>query len=191
MTYTVDVSADDTYDFLVRVSAEDGGKYRFLMNDQPLHAGDIEVSPTGGWQVWETSTVPGVALTQGTHILKLLMTDGSINFSAMHIQKSDPTSVEHPEEIYGDPVLEGVYPNPFSSETQIDFSSPLPASALVAMYDVLGRRVYDSGPKEVSAGKNILKIAPAVAPGVYMVRLTVQGDGVRMKQFTRSVVVTR
>ncbi len=192
LTYTVDVAEDGDFDIDIRVaSASDGGALRLLWDDQSLHTGDIDVGNTGGWQSWQTRTVSNVALTSGRHILKVLITQNDVNLNTLHFRKTGPTNVEGGNEVPIAPELQSVYPNPFSGVVNIDFVSTGQAQVTAALYDVLGRRVFVGLPEVVSVGANTLKIQPNVVPGVYMLRLTVDGRGESTHQFTRSVVVMR
>ena len=192
MTYTVTVDEDADYDFIMRVaSAVDGGKFRLLLNDQPLHDGDVEVGNTGGWQAWQTRTLSDVALTAGTHVLKVLITGDDCNLNTLHIRKSNPTSVAGDHALPAAPVLQSVYPNPFVDVVSIDLAAPGPAQVTANLYDILGRRVLQSAPLLASPGSNTFKLRPLLAPGVYMLQLTVDGADKRVHHFTRSVVVMR
>ena len=188
----MDVAEDGDFDIDIRVaSASDGGAFRLLWDDQSLHTGDIDVGNTGGWQSWQTRTVSNVALTSGRHILKVLITQNDVNLNTLHFRKTGPTNVEGGNEVPIAPELQSVYPNPFSGVVNIDFVSTGQAQVTAALYDVLGRRVFVGLPEVVSVGANTLKIQPNVVPGVYMLRLTVDGRGESTHQFTRSVVVMR
>jgi hypothetical protein len=75
------------------------------------------------------------------------------------------------------------YPNPFKENLKIQFSSPTAASKVtVGIYDLAGRTVQRQYFGNTSAGVNTLSInlSNQMMPGVYMVRLDVDGKSVKM-----------
>jgi len=192
LTYTVEVSAGGDYDIDIRVaSAIDGGSFRMLWNDQPMHEGDIEVGNTGGWQAWQTRTISNIALAEGTHILKILITDGGVNLNTFRFRQSGPVSVAETETLPQVPVLQAVYPNPVENVLNVKFIVPQPAQASMVMYDVLGRAVFRGPLAVVSSGENSYKANLNMAPGVYMMRFEIDDGTGRIHRFTRSVVMVR
>ena len=193
LTYTVDVTEDGLYDIDIRVaSGAEEGAFQLLLDDQALHDDDVAVGNTGGWDSWETRTVPGVAFTAGKHILKLLITDPDVHFSVMRFREPSLTGAEQGEAVSAVPVLQSVFPNPSSQGMSVVFLAPRPSQATVRLFDVLGRRVFESRPQQTAIGSNTLRIQPRLAPGVYLLRLSIRGSGgERPHEFSRSVVVMR
>jgi len=73
LKYTVDVSQSGTYRLNVRL-ANAGSGARFQMKvDGTDVTGAIDVPNTGGWDHWQTVSVPGVVLMQGGREITLLM----------------------------------------------------------------------------------------------------------------------
>ncbi len=192
LTYTVEVTEDEDYDIDVRVASNvDGGSLRLLMNDEPLHTDDIVVGNTGGWQAWQTRTISDVALKAGTHILKILITGKDLNLNTLGFRESNPTGIAEGEEVPVRPELQAVYPNPSGDVINIDFVVARPGHVTAALYDVLGRRVFETVQKRASRGSNTVELRTGVVPGVYMLRVTVESEGVDAHHFTQSVVVMR
>jgi hypothetical protein len=82
--------------------------------------------------------------------------------------------------------LEGFQPNPAPSEAAIAFTLPESGSAMLELIDVTGRRVFSREVGSLGPGRHTVRIDQvALAPGVYVMRLT---QGGRMVQ-TRGVVM--
>jgi len=75
LKYTVDVSQGGTYRLNVRV-ANAGSGAQFQMDVDGIdRTGAIDLPNTGGWDRWQTVSIPGVVLMQGRREIKLLMVD--------------------------------------------------------------------------------------------------------------------
>jgi len=71
----VDVSQGGTYRLNVRV-ANAGSGAQFQMDVDGIdRTGAIDLPNTGGWDRWQTVSIPGVVLMQGRREIKLLMVD--------------------------------------------------------------------------------------------------------------------
>ena len=78
-------------------------------------------------------------------------------------------------------------PNPAVSRVALRFSLAAPGRARLAVYDLLGREVARLVDSELAAGWHEATLdAPALAPGTYVARLTVDGAAV-----VRRITVTR
>ena len=195
ITYTVEAERDlgHAYEIHIRVaSAVDGSSLRLLLNDKPLHDGDIMVGNTGGWQVWQPRIIdpPKEPLTQGTHILKVMFTGDGVNLNTITFKEKgslDNELTEIPEV----PELQSIFPNPVSNHLNLEFVASAPGKVSLVLYDLLGRSVFSGPLEKVVPGKNSYKAELNVAPGVYMVRLEIdEGEG-QVHQFNRSIVVLR
>ncbi|HXH05503.1 MAG TPA: carbohydrate-binding protein [Vicinamibacterales bacterium] len=73
LRYTVSVSATGTYDLEIRVaSAGTGGTFHIDI-DGIDRTGPIAVPDTGGWQAWRTIRRPGIALSAGPQVWRVVM----------------------------------------------------------------------------------------------------------------------
>ena len=73
LKYTVDVTQGGTYTLTVRVAnAGTGARFRLEVDGTDV-TGSILVPNTGGWDRWQTVSVPGVVLTQGRRAIRLMM----------------------------------------------------------------------------------------------------------------------
>lgn len=73
-----------------------------------------------------------------------------------------------------------VYPNPFHDELRIVLEESLSQNGKLRLYDLTGRMIYQS---QLSAGEREWQIAPAMAPGIYLLQLQ-SGD----RQFSSRVI---
>jgi endo-1,4-beta-D-glucanase Y len=93
LEYTVNVTTAGKYDFAVRVAAEAAGKSMHIAMDGVNITGAIAIPNTGGWQVWQTVTVPNISLTAGTKIMKVAMDTDGFNLNYVHVTASTTTPV--------------------------------------------------------------------------------------------------
>lgn len=76
LNYTVDIAAARKYTLNARVAIAVGGGVFHLAVDGRRVTPPISVPETGGWQTWQTLTVPNVDLPAGTHTLQLVIDSG-------------------------------------------------------------------------------------------------------------------
>jgi hypothetical protein len=99
LVYSVDLETAGNYDFDFRVaSAVAGGKFHVEVDGTDV-TGALAMPNTGGWQTWQTVKKTGIALTAGTHLLRLAMdagaTGGLGNFNYVKVTRRDasPTTI--------------------------------------------------------------------------------------------------
>lgn len=73
LKYTISVPTTGKYDISFRLASNGLGGSFHLEEDGVRKTGSISIINTGGWQKWQTGTVPGVSLTGGTHVLSIVM----------------------------------------------------------------------------------------------------------------------
>jgi hypothetical protein len=79
LNYTVEIASTGTYTFHVRVAnGVGGGVFHFAIDGLPVTP-FLSVPQTGGYQTWQTLDVPDVHLSQGQHVLQLVMDSGGSN----------------------------------------------------------------------------------------------------------------
>jgi hypothetical protein len=77
------------------------------------------------------------------------------------------------------------YPNPAAGETTISFTLPEKGHAELAVFDITGRKVDTVVAGELAAGEHEIAYSPALAPGVYLYRLTAGGETAVRKMVVR------
>jgi hypothetical protein len=73
LQYTVDVTETRTYALHVRVANAGSGAAFRIEVDGADSTGAVSVPNTGGWDVWQTITLNGIPLSQGTRFIRLVM----------------------------------------------------------------------------------------------------------------------
>jgi subtilisin family serine protease len=73
MAYRISIISSATYTVDARVASQGVGGSFHLEVDGFDVSGPIAVPNTGGWQTWQTVSVPGVALTGGSHLLRVVI----------------------------------------------------------------------------------------------------------------------
>ena len=91
LEYTVNITTAGKYDVAVRVAAATAGKSMYVEMNGVNITGTIAIPNTGGWQVWQTVTVPNITLTTGTKIMKVVMVTDGFNFNYINITASTTT----------------------------------------------------------------------------------------------------
>ena len=92
MQYDIDVTQDQVYDIEVRVaSINDNGKFHFSVDGADL-TGLASVSSTGGWQDWETVTIPDVVLTAADKKLLFQADEGGFNLGSFNFKSIGSSS---------------------------------------------------------------------------------------------------
>jgi enterochelin esterase-like enzyme len=111
LEYTVNVTSEGKYDLNLRVAADGTGRTFHVEMDNKDITGDITVPNTGGWQKWETVTVPGIDLTAGQKLMRIVFDSDYMNLNWMEFEKATITGIDnfHNENT-------AVYPNPFTDK---------------------------------------------------------------------------
>ncbi|NNE71980.1 MAG: cellulase family glycosylhydrolase [Rhodothermales bacterium] len=183
--YTVDVTETGVYDITARVASSPGGGSMVLSVDG-TGLGTISVPATGGWQSWVDRTLTGVSLEAGERVLRMAVgRRGDFNLNTLTFTKGSGVGVED-QEVPKDLRLESLFPNPASRSFTVNYSLPAPGEVQVELFDLMGRRVWQTSTSR-AAGEHAESVAVgSLAPGVYAVRLTHGG-----KSETRPLVVRR
>ena len=77
LKYSVNVTTAGTYTFEARIAnIGTGGKFRVEIDGTDV-TGPIDVPNTGGWQTWQTVSLPGIPLSAGSHVVRVFMATAS------------------------------------------------------------------------------------------------------------------
>jgi len=71
LEYTVNVTTAGTYTFDARVASQGGGGTFHVEVDRVNVTGALVVPNTNGWQTWTTVSKAGIALSAGTHVIRI------------------------------------------------------------------------------------------------------------------------
>ncbi|MFT7561644.1 MAG: O-glycosyl hydrolase [Flavobacteriales bacterium] len=88
LEYTVNVAEAGTYTLNVRVASNESGSLHIEMNGSDV-SGSLSVPSTGGWQNWETLSVPAVYLESGEQILRVSVDEGGFNLNWLELITDD------------------------------------------------------------------------------------------------------
>jgi endoglucanase len=83
LQYTVAVATAGTYTVTFRVASALTGGTLHLEAAGVNVSGSVAAPGTGGWQTWQSVTVPNVPLSAGTQALRLVLDGGSFNVNSM------------------------------------------------------------------------------------------------------------
>jgi peptidoglycan/xylan/chitin deacetylase (PgdA/CDA1 family) len=81
LEYTVNVATTGNYKLELRTAATATGKNLDVLVDGALIADNVALPNTGAFQTFATVTVPSVALSSGTHVLRVLFNTASENLN--------------------------------------------------------------------------------------------------------------
>ncbi|CAM3042872.1 glycoside hydrolase family 3 N-terminal domain-containing protein [Paenibacillus sediminis] len=133
LEYLMNVPKSGTFsvDFRYAVGADTTTGLQIL-NENGDVLGMLSVGNTGGWQNWQTATVPGVTLTQGVQKLKLLYTGGSLNlnwfgssgFSAATAQSGGDSGTITPQPVIQAGAVENWVTNERDSQNSLWYYAP-------------------------------------------------------------------
>jgi enterochelin esterase-like enzyme len=156
-------TAESSYDFTFRVASPNSNcKFDVYLDNTKVC--QIAVPNTGGWQTWQ-SVVKNIAVSQGSHYLRIVVVSGGFNVNYYNISKV----VSGIENVQDANIT--IYPNPVSKEVIIgstDFKYNK-----VEMNDMLGKTVFSKS----TAYEPELHVQVNLPNGTYFVRIS---DG---KQF--------
>jgi endoglucanase len=79
LKYTVQIDSTAGYSLLIRYAGMNSSTLVHLALDSLDITGEIEIPPTGAWNVWDSLTLSDVILSEGEHSLVLYFDDGGCN----------------------------------------------------------------------------------------------------------------
>lgn len=92
LKYTAKVNTTGNYTINLRVATPYNTRKLHLEVDGVNATGVINIPNTGGFQNWQTVTVPNIALTQGTHVITLYFDENDTNVIKMEFVLSGSTT---------------------------------------------------------------------------------------------------
>ncbi|MCG8569286.1 MAG: cellulase family glycosylhydrolase, partial [Spirochaetes bacterium] len=92
LAYPISVASDGMYDIELRVARETSGdgSLHIEIDNQDV-TGAMTIPSTNGWQTYTTISKTAVNLTQGNHILKIVMDQGPFNINWINVLESNVT----------------------------------------------------------------------------------------------------
>lgn len=96
LEYTVNVDSSEKHDITVRVASQSGSSFHIDFSGTNK-TGTRSVPNTGGWQNWQTVTVPAVDLNSGEQIMRMAMDGADFNVNWIEVAKSDADADKMPD----------------------------------------------------------------------------------------------
>ena len=154
LEYTVNVTTAGVYNLDLRMAADGAGKLMHVEVDGVNVSGPVNVPNTGGWQIWQTVTVPGIALSEGEHVIRLAFDSDYMNLNYMEFSDVVTSLTKS-----GGSALK-IYPNPINHE---GLTIEGKGSFTYTIRDV-NSHIVDSG-----YGAEFKKVGAELAPGIYWI----------------------
>jgi len=172
LKYTVNIQQDSIYNIDIRyASNQSGGKFILSLDGNLISPSPYVTVPiTGGWQTWQTLTIPNIQLPSGTHSLQAQFLSGGFNLNYFLF-----TTVTNSVKNEGEKIifyLSQNYPNPFNPNTQIKYSVPSRSFVELKIFNVLGKEVAILVNETKNAGEYSVSFDASKFPsGVYFYRI--------------------
>lgn len=85
LAYDVNVAANGTYSFKARVASGAAGTKKLHLEIDGKNVGDASFSSADGWQSWTEVSIGDVALTAGSHTLKIVADTAGFNINYLDV----------------------------------------------------------------------------------------------------------
>jgi arabinoxylan arabinofuranohydrolase len=172
LEYTIEVESSDTYSLEMRVaSATQNGSSIRVKIDGTDATGVLQIPNTGGWQNY-TSVFHDISLTEGKHIMQVMMGDGAFNIN--HINIKLPELVLSTDDVTE--VLQ-IYPNPLRQNLTVDYHGFISQTCALRIYDFKGTLVRE---QSIVSTKTVVPIHD-LTKGMYVIQVSQQASTVSKK----------
>ena len=165
VSYTINTTQSDSFDFSVNVSSENGdGQFQLIINGLPLDQ-VFEIPNTGGWQNWTILNLGKIYLEAGINkIIWKCLTPG-FNISQLRFQASNAGNTHSLK-------LQQNVPNPFSAQTKIKLYVPGKDEFSLSIYNILGQKIDEVIYNPITSGTHEFVFdGSQFASGIYFYRL--------------------
>lgn len=168
--YTAHVEQGGLYRLVSRVTATGDGSFRVSINGEELPE-PFAYASTNSESFYRSATLEGVRLESGPAVIRLSFDVAGTLLNWFEFQLVSGTAAESTTEQPGGFEVAALYPQPFTDELTITWTTPSAGAVTVTLIDMLGRTVWTDR-LEMSAGEaGSQVIRPGSVPaGVYMLR---------------------
>ncbi len=184
VTYTVHVDQSGIYDLQVRLASQ-ATQVSFSLEFDGVDKTGVftHQNHTDEFRTVRVITEDGIALDEGTQIIKLQFYSGVPKVNWLQFRLRSPTdSEETPKN--GKTDLLGNYPNPFTDTTVISYQVGRPGHIVLEVFNTLGQRVRTLANHHHPAGKHTtILYADGLSTGTYFYRLTGDTSAKRAFQY--------
>jgi hypothetical protein len=173
LKFTVKVANTGTYNLELRYASNQAeGKLVInldgsLISPYPY----VNIPVTGGWQTWQTLTIPNVILPAGTHALQVQFLSGGFNLN--YLLFSLVTNAAQEKNKSFSFRLNQNYPNPFNPSTEIKYSVPEKGFVSIKIFNAIGNEITTLVNETKNAGEYSVSFNAAKLPsGIYFYRIS-------------------
>lgn len=167
LEYTLDVAQTDVYTVLLRVASPNTNRLAHLDIDGVAIATNIAIPNTGGFQNWQTVTIPNISLSEGIRILRMTMDadNFNVNFIQFNLNTVTDTYTSNSLSRFE------VFPNPAENNVSLQSKQAIQSPLSVTLLNAQGQIEWT---KTIAVSGDALaeKIdLSAQAAGLYFIRL--------------------
>ncbi|MCU0428383.1 MAG: carbohydrate-binding protein [Cytophagaceae bacterium] len=183
LEYTANVSATGVYTIQFRVATPIAGRQIRLDVDGTPVSGTVTIPATGGWQSWQTVSVPNISLTTGTKVLRLnfLTSDVNVNF----IQFVRNTSIRDASEAEQSTIQQIlIFPNPVSDVLQITGKKGSDSEIEIQVLNALGEVLLRQTAQAPEGIFNSNLSCKGLDEGVYFIKI-ISGKEFKIEKFIK------
>lgn len=145
LEYTINCSTSANYDLYMRVASPTStAKYKVLI-DGVDKTGLIDVPNTGNWQTYQTVQTSNLAISAGTHIVRIQAVSGGFNFNDWAMWSASPVARNiTPTTTINESKEFTIYPNPTNKKfINVEFPK-LKEKAILQIFSVQGKLVKET-----------------------------------------------
>jgi endoglucanase len=172
LNYTVKIAQASSYDIDIRyASNQSGGKFVIRLDDNIISS-IIDIPVSGGWQNWQTLTLPNIQLPAGTHLMEIQFLSGgyNLNYFLFNQSATDVKSIQSKNYTFQ---LKQNYPNPFNPSTKIQYAIPSKSFVTIKIFNILGKEITTLVSGIKNAGEySVYFNAVSLTSGIYFYKLT-------------------
>ena len=90
MEYSLNVPVAGDYVFDFRVASLNGGGNVSVVNQSGTSLGAMNITASGGWQIWQTISSAPISLNQGVQTIRLQAASGGFNLNWFEFKLTNP-----------------------------------------------------------------------------------------------------
>ena len=96
MEYSLNVPVAGDYVFDFRVASLNGGGNVSVVNQSGTSLGAMNITASGGWQIWQTISSAPISLNQGVQTIRLQAASGGFNLNWFEFKLTNPNDSDFP-----------------------------------------------------------------------------------------------
>ncbi|MBX9853231.1 MAG: PQQ-dependent sugar dehydrogenase [Cytophagaceae bacterium] len=164
LEYSVNVTTSASYSFEVRVATTLAGRTMRIEMDGINVTGAIAIPNTGGWQTWQSVTVPNISLTQGQKIMRVVFETNDFNINYISVTSSAPAAKLGITQEN----IAVIHPNPASGQISVTAEVQEVADVNIIISDIKGNTVLTKTYTGISGWFQEIINLSGLKPGNYI-----------------------